>query len=66
MNPEAKQPTHAALPLPVYMAVMKTIATMPWEQANHLMTELQRCQQITLEPDPALNNDKSRLDPARR
>jgi hypothetical protein len=61
----AEQPTHAALPLPVYLAVMKTIGTLPWEQANPLMAELQRCQQITLQPDPATNNDQSRLSTAR-
>ena len=59
-----KQPTHAALPLELYLGVLKTISQLPWEQANPLMAGLQQAPQITL--DQAPTNDQSRLSPAGR
>jgi len=67
MNNKTDQPqqpaTHAALPLELYLAILKTISQLPWEKANPLMAGLQQAPQITLDQVP--NNDKSRLDPTR-
>ena len=58
-----KPATHAALPLELYLQVLKTISQLPWEQANPLMAGLQQAPQITIDQVP--NNDQSRLTPAR-
>jgi hypothetical protein len=57
-----QKPTHAALPLDLYLGVLKTISQLPWEQANPLMAGLQQAPQITLDQVP--NNDRS-ISPAR-
>jgi len=60
---QTQKPTHAALPLELYVQLLKTISQMPWEQANPLMAGLQQAPQITLDQVP--NNDQSRLSPTR-
>lgn len=60
---DQKPATHAAIPLELYVQVLKTISQMPWEQANPLMAGLQKAPQITLDQVP--NNDQSRLSPTR-
>ena len=62
-----QKPTHAALPLELYLAVLKTISQLPWERANPLMAGLQQAPQITLEIDQkAPTNDQPRLPAAGR
>lgn len=49
-NPDQTPPTHAAIPIPLFQALTKTLSALPWDQVNQIMAGLAECPQLTILP----------------
>ena len=51
MDDQNQKPTHFAVPIPLFNAVVKTLGTMPYEQVSGLMLTLSQCQALHMKQD---------------
>jgi len=45
---QQQEPTHFAVPIPVFQAVQKIVSSLPWDQVNVAMRALSECQPLAL------------------